>query len=102
MKLQHEVNLALGGQDQRNRSEQEVPPDRAEALLTSIIKFSIPEWVEVYGSDIRETYNVIMTEERKLCEAVGITRVLTLCEEIHRGRCWSIRMARITLFPIKQ
>ena len=60
-------------------------PDRAEALLTSIIKYWIVELLDSGGADPEGTYEFVGEQEPSLRDAVGNERVLALCEDLHRS-----------------
>jgi hypothetical protein len=55
----------------------------AEALLASIIKISIVELRGCYGSDGLDTCQFVAEIEPELCKAVGMSRVMELCRDLH-------------------
>ena len=81
----NEAKPAVDGPDRLNQPAESMNPGRAEALLKPIIKYWIVELVEPLEFEPRETFEFITDAEGDLCMEVGMTRVLELCQELHRA-----------------
>lgn len=101
MKTLDNATPAIRGCDRLNRPKETMTPDRAEALLRTIMRYWIVELLLTEETPPDHTFDFVTDLEPELCKVVGLDRVRQLCYELHGAEDTSLSVwysARFDLF----